>query len=98
MGLEPYFAYFGMFIAALIAVAILGFCVVVALVAWQEYGPEIHCRKPRSRMVLSTYRGDITDGEGKPIKCAPDISVTKLIGTSWKLKFFFGLMLFGKVE
>lgn len=70
----------------------LAFLGIMAIGVWKLYGPELHARRPKSRMVVSTYRRDVQDGEGRDIKCAPDLELGYMIGISWRLKWFFGII------
>ncbi|WP_439398774.1 hypothetical protein ACRQ5Q_15325 [Bradyrhizobium sp. PMVTL-01] len=77
-------------VTALVVVA--GAALVVCVIA---FFPKFHCRAPATRMILSTYRTDCYTGEGHHIKSGSDLRISRIIGLSWKVKWVFGLIVFG---
>lgn len=88
-----YFAYFGVGVAALATFFMLTVVLLVIVALWQDYGPSFHYRKPETHFVMSVYRGDVRDGEGRRIKRAPDLRIRRIVGLSWRCKFILGLVL-----
>lgn len=92
--MEAAFYYLGIATAVTAATLAIGFVLLTGFALWQEYGVKFICRRPQTLIVWSTYRGDIRTGDGERVKFVPDIRVTRMVGTFWRFRWFFGLVIF----
>ncbi|WP_448043734.1 hypothetical protein [Bradyrhizobium liaoningense] len=88
------FHYIGIGTVVLAALAAIGFVLLIVAALWQEYGVKFICRRPQTLIVWSTFRSDIRTKEGRREKITQDIRVTRMIGTFWRMRWFFGLVVF----
>lgn len=88
------FQWIGIGVSALALLAALILLYAVIAVFWDRYGLSFMCRKPKTEIIWSTYRGDVRTGEGKRVKCNKDLRITSLVGVSWRSRWLFGIMTF----
>lgn len=88
------FWWIGVFTSALLIGVCIGFTLLAIVAAWQAFGPRFHCRRPGAINVWSSYRSNIRGREGQRIMVADDLRITRLIGCSWRWRWFFGLVMF----
>jgi hypothetical protein len=76
--------------AVLILTTIIVFATTAAVALWNC----IIWRKPHHVLRISTIDRFVTTGDGKPIKRAPDLNVSRAYCFGWRRKFLFGLLVF----
>ncbi len=92
----PGFYWTGVVVIGIGLTAFAAIACVVLIVLVATLFPKFHCRAPETRMILSTYRTDCYTGEGGHIKSGSDLRISRIIGLSWKVKWVFGLIVFGR--
>jgi hypothetical protein len=80
-------------VAGLLGAAVVILCAAV-VIAVMSFAPRVHFGPPKTEMVVSTYDKNVTTGEGRKVKVAEDLQITRICGFSWGVKLVFGLMLF----
>jgi hypothetical protein len=90
------FWWIGVFTSAVLIGVCIGFALLAIVAAWQTFGPQFHCRRPGAINVWSTFRSDVRDHHGERVKGGEDMRIVRLIGCSWRLRWYVGLITFSK--
>lgn len=91
---HPAFHLIGVVIVCAVAFAVAALLGIFAIALVVTLSPATHYSKPKTDMVLATYRRDYHTAEGKRIKIGGDLRISRILGFSWKTRWIAGVLLF----